>query len=500
MIQLRLTASAERAGIVEAAPGIDFGPALAYQLEHERTRRSLCRVIIAIYCLLILEGVVRKWVLPSFHRPLYFIRDPLVAWIYFTAITKGFWPQRSLLLSIGLIFGLVGFVLVIFNLDSIPMLVMAYGWRNCFAYLPLAFIIGEQFCFEDWQRIVRFTVIIAIPIAVLCAIQSVSGATSAVNAGVGSGSDEMFVPLAVGGNVIRACGTFTSGTGQVQFIGSLVVILIWLWSDDDARVGFRRWLLLSAAAATATMLVVGGHRAAFLLLALIVFGGMIISGATLGLKRSLRLIVGIGAILVLVAVGSRYLFNEQATAMVERFQGVSDEDPTHTGGLGFRVVSDFYHFVDFIPIAGLAGNGLGAAGNAGDTLNLNAHIKEAEDDWSRNIMDLGPIFGTLFIVYRTILVVVLVIGAAGASRRYNDMLPALLISFIGITLLYGQITSQGSINGYGWLFAGFCMAANNGRLSRIKASSQEEQARRGEHVSRAALVGRVPNSRVLFAG
>ena len=134
-------------------------------------------------------------------------------------------------------------------------------------------------------------------------------------------------------------------------------------------------------------------------------------------------------------------------------------------GIVNRALSDFYRFVQFIPVAGFFGNGLGAAGNAGDTLNLNSHLKEAEDDWSRNILDLGPILGILFILYRIVFTSALVIGAAKASRRDNDTLPALLISFIGITLLYGQITGQGSVNGYAWIFVGFCLAANEGRLT-----------------------------------
>jgi hypothetical protein len=78
---------------------------------------------------------------------------------------------------------------------------------------------------------------------------------------------------------------------------------------------------------------------------------------------------------------------------------------------------------------------------------------------------LGPIIGILFILYRIAFVVALVIGAGIASRRYRDALPGLLVGFVGITLLYGQISGQGSVNGYGWIFAGMCMAANAGHLT-----------------------------------
>jgi hypothetical protein len=87
-----------------------------------------------------------------------------------------------------------------------------------------------------------------------------------------------------------------------------------------------------------------------------------------------------------------------------------------------------------------------------------------EDDWSRNIVELGPILGLLYICLRIAIVAWLVKGAITATRRTNNPMPMLMIGFIGIILLYGQITGQGSVNGYGWIFAGFCMAAN--RLQR----------------------------------
>jgi hypothetical protein len=38
-------------------------------------------------------------------------------------------------------------------------------------------------------------------------------------------------------------------------------------------------------------------------------------------------------------------------------------------------------------------------------------------------------------------------------------LPLLLLAYVSVELLYGQITGHGTINGYAWLFMGFCLAA-----------------------------------------
>jgi hypothetical protein len=454
---------------VERARLPAWGPVDVWRLEREQTRQRLCNVIIAIYWLLILEGALRKWIAPSYQKELFFIRDPLVLYVYVIAITKGFWPRRSVLFWSGLFLALLGFSLIVFHLGDRSLMIMAYGWRNYFAYLPLAFIIGEQFRYDDWLRLVRFTVVVALPIAVLCVFQSVAPVTAPINAGFGGSSDELFYVANVTGRITRACGTFTSGTGQVQLIGSLTAMLLWLWSNRRARSTFGKWILPAAAAGTITMLIVGGHRAAFVSALLVASAGAAMTGVIYySVRTSTKVFVGAGLLVILVLLSGKYLFPEQGAAILTRTRGVAERDSAYSvsEGLVNRVLWDFVHFVGYIPETNILGRGLGFSGNASEVLGLSSGFEEgAEDDWSRNILDLGPIIGILFILYRIAFVVALVIGAGIASRRYRDALPGLLVGFVGITLLYGQISGQGSVNGYGWIFAGMCMAANAGHLT-----------------------------------
>jgi len=46
-----------------------------------------------------------------------------------------------------------------------------------------------------------------------------------------------------------------------------------------------------------------------------------------------------------------------------------------------------------------------------------------------------------------------------ATRRSGDPLPMMLFAYAGYVILIGQITGNGSINFYGWLFTGVCLAA-----------------------------------------
>jgi hypothetical protein len=216
------------------------------------------------------------------------------------------------------------------------------------------------------------------------------------------------------------------------------------------------------------LLSVSGHRSAWVTVALVLFGGLLATASVRGI-RAAGTLAGISTLLGLLLLFSvKFIFTTQSAELFARFQGVAaaDSSPYSYGLLG-EGVGELYRFATVIPEVDWAGNGLGSGGNAASITEANVRLA-AEDDWSRNILDLGPILGILFIVYRLALVIALSARAAQATARSGSYLPILLISFIGITLLDGQITGQGSINGYGWLFAGFCLGANAGNLTEAK--------------------------------
>jgi hypothetical protein len=121
---------------------------------------------------------------------------------------------------------------------------------------------------------------------------------------------------------------------------------------------------------------------------------------------------------------------------------------------------DFVRLISEVPVLGY---GIGYGGNA--SIILNAEVDGVKPGWlveadlSRQMVDLGPIFGMGYIVFRMAFVVWLGITVVKATRRSADPLPLLLYAYAGVTLFAGQITGNGSINAYAWLFAGLCIAA-----------------------------------------
>src|SRR5450755_4199667 len=79
----------------------------------ERHRRKVVKIVLYIFGLLIFEGVLRKWLLPQFGRPLFFIRDPLVLSIYLMVFIRRVKLGRQPMLEIGCALGLAGAILAV---------------------------------------------------------------------------------------------------------------------------------------------------------------------------------------------------------------------------------------------------------------------------------------------------------------------------------------------------------------------------------------------------
>lgn len=410
----------------------------------ERVRRWIVNLVFVIYGLLIFEGVLRKWVFPEIHRILFFVRDPFVLLVYWMVLKNRMWPRHSPLLTGGILLGVVCMLPGFLQLTGLTLdpLVFVYGWRNYFLYMPLAFIIGEHFRFEDLNRLIRQTLFIAVPIAVLVFLQFSSPPNAVINESLIEGG--LYQPGVFRG-IIRTYGTFTSSSGQFLFIGSIIAMVLLSWLLPKNRRPVKAILLLAASGAALTNLGVSGSRAAFVLSAVIFLSAM---AAVLFLaqermkKRAIfiTLLLGFAATLIIPTV-----FPAAFEALVERSAGAYEtESEIHAFGVINRAFSDFGKFRTFILDTPLLGYGLGLFGNANSALSfrLLKGVSYPEDDWSRNVVELGPILGLLYICLRIALVAWLTKGAITATRRTNNPLPMLMIGFIGIILLYGQITGQ----------------------------------------------------------
>ena len=446
----------------------------------DKRRRLIVKLIFCVYALLILEGILRKWMFPQFSKALFFIRDPFVVWIYILFLGDKLKISRSPILFAGILLGIGCLIILIWHAiltDTIPLYLALYGWRNYFFYLPLAFVIQRCVQIKEVESLCRYTLMMAIPMAVLTVVQVSSPAFSPINAGLSDDPEESFVDRSslLAGGLVRPAGTFTSNLGLTAFVASAFAINIVAWLvPRSCRFIPRVWLIASTLA-TVVCLAVSGSRGAMLWSgSVVVFGilGLLVTNRSQGVRAFciMAAVVGLGIISMPLA------FPEPTAAFVSRWTEANQTEVENygKGGIFSRAFDEIIRFRILIDGSPMFGYGLGSAGNAawhlGNRENIipfatDEEIGAAETDWGRNILELGPILGCVFIAYRLVFVSHLCLVALKATGSSDNPLPWLLFSFVSLQLAYGQITAHGTINGYIWIYIGLCLSATQ-RASR----------------------------------
>jgi hypothetical protein len=444
-------------------------------LRRERVRQRIITLVFAVYWLLIFEGALRKWVFPQLEDVFFFLRVPFVLVIYGLAFKHRLWPQPWPPLVIAYGFAALSILLIHFqilagNYSQRYLLLASYGWHNYFFYIPLAFFIAEQFRAEDLWRLIRHTLVIALVAAPLVVLQFWSPANAVVNQGSALDEANQFQNLGAAMGYIRPPGFFTSSLGQAQFVASAIAMLLTLWILPSDRRPVCHMLLLGSTLALGTMLALSGSRGLVMHIG-IIFLSTVVVGL---IAQQRRIIFRVGILLALLGTIAVLLypivFPTGYEVFMERWQrAYASESQIYAYGIFGRALSGFYTFTDHLVDTPLIGYLLGLKGNAANQLAWVQRPKAAqawtgptvwaEDSWAQHIIEFGPLLGLLFLLYRIGFTVWLGRRVLAACRQSGHPLPMLLFGYIGILLLYGQMTSNGTLIGYGWLFVGFCLAA-----------------------------------------
>jgi hypothetical protein len=436
----------------------------------ERARKRLVWTVMIVYLLVIFEGAIRKYIAPQLGQYIFFVRDPFVIYAYALAFKFALWPRNQAWCSLSFFlcgFGVLLFFLQVgvFGLDNIRLILGVYGWRSYFFYLPLAFLIGAQFRRVDLLRFARVTLMLAVPMGVLVFAQFESPPNAPINVGVAEEQEFQFKSVGITIERIRTTGTFTSPGGQALFIGGSFALLMGVLLLPKPRPS--PLFLGVCAAGLLTCIGLSGSRGAVLTCGVILIFAiglaLVGKGGTLKLKA---VVLPIGLAIVAIALYP-VVYPEGFETFMTRWNGAAYNESA-SGGIGARALlglTDFMRLVGDVPALGY---GLGYGGNASIILGAEVDGVQVgwlvEADFSRHMVDLGPIFGSLYIVLRIALLAWLARLVLSSTRRTPDPLPMMTFSFAGLTLLSGQITGLGTANAYCWLFVGLCIAASREAL------------------------------------
>jgi len=438
------------------------------------------RVSIWIYMvLLVIEGALRKWALPSLSDPLLIIRDPVALAIYYFALRARIFPNNLWIVLLG-VFGIPSVLFTLVNLYSyFPfkriLLADLYGFRSNFFHLPLIFVMASALNLEDVKKVGRWTLLLMIPMAVLMALQFQASPDSFINRTVGAGEG---LQLTTAGGKIRPPGTFSFISGPVFYLSVTTAFLIYGALNKGT---YKRWLLLVSTASVLIGVIVSGSRACVLAVALVVGAILVI----LLVRPSAVNKVG-GTLLALGIVGliasQLPFFKEGLGVLSERFVDSAEVGETSIlGGLIDRMVHEFTDALPYlfkIPLTGY-GLGVGTAGGARFLIGQGT-ILITENEWGRIIAESGPLLGLAFIIWRIALSGKLLVDSLRALKL-GEVLPILLFFCAFLAILNGQL-GQPTTLGFTVVLAGLCLAATN--LGELPASGGMET---DEHVESKPL-------------
>ena len=408
-------------------------------------RLTLRRLLWLYFVLLIFEGALRKWLVPSLSSPLLLIRDPVVIALYWVAMRDGLFPMNGFvksLMMLACLFFIAGLVATI-TAEKGNLLVPIYGLRANFLHLPLIFLIPVIVDRAELDKFGKWMLIIAIPMAVIMVLQFKAGPNDWLNAAAGEGHQ---IDSADG--KIRPAGTFSFVTGVVSFLSMTTSYLLYGLVEEGK---YSIFLLASSGMALATSLAVSGSRSAVYTCAIV--GGMLAICMLTNSRLLMRAYRPVALIVIVLAVASSTeFFSEGLTTTTHRFSAANANE-----SIVLRMVNTVLAPFEIIADVPLIGYGLGVGTNAGSFM-VSGKISFllAEGEWSRVVLESGPILGLIYLGLRMTLACILGWRSLLAAKA-GDSGPLLLYGACMVPLINGQF-GQTTILGFTVFTAGLCLA------------------------------------------
>lgn len=412
------------------------------------------KILIWVYlALLLAEGALRKWLLPSWSDPLLVVRDPVVLLIYALALSSGIFPINRFVLVIAALAGLSAVASVLGGHTNA--LVIAYGVRINYLHLPLIWILGTVLDRRDVERIGASLLLAAIPMTLIMVEQFRSPMGAFINRGVGS--DEVGQIFGADGR-IRPPGLFAFISGPQLFFPLCAAFFF------DEIGGAKRlpwYVLIVCGAAIAVALPVSISRTVMLGTGVVAVAFVcalpFASTKFSGLARSLLLLALIG-----VGLSRLPAFREGTDVFMMRWDSAeSSTGASAWTGVVNRTVSGFTNPAYFMQNAPLLGHGIGTGSNVGARLTSGeVGFLLAEEEWGKVLLELGPVLGVAFILLRIVLVGWLGWCAWRSLRDDRNALPLLLFAAMALTILQGQWAPP-TVLGFAVVGAGLLLGARN---------------------------------------
>lgn len=399
------------------------------------------RLIYLYVALVILEGPLRKWILPgSLGSLMAVIRDPIAVALLWQGYRRGLfrpvWLRNLWLLTV-FIMG-VGGLIPMFE-SVLPLEVWAFGLRTNLLHLPLILIIPGLLTARDLQLLLKRLLVLALPIALLMLWQY----RSPIDAWINATAQEGVTQIRSTSGVVRPPGPFSFITGAVEYFALINAVVLGGFLDRRFHPGWIVYGLLSSLLA----LSVSGSRLMAASLGVVWVGTFVTTLLRQRRLPSSRLVLGVVAIaMVLTMVVSvsplSATFQEGWETTSKRFESANSED----GGVLSRLRQTVTIPDRIVWQAPLLGYGLGLGTNFGSRASTgNVGFALSESELQRVLLESGLYIGLLFLFFRNALALYVGSQAWRALGRACHLPTSLFFANL-IALSFGQIrlpTSMG---------------------------------------------------------
>ncbi|MEW6491138.1 MAG: hypothetical protein AB1589_01110 [Cyanobacteriota bacterium] len=429
------------------------------------------RSVKVVFLLLVLEGALRKWVLPQASEMIYFLKDVVLMGAYFNfyglSAPKEKLPKQGKIVNI-LIFIAIGWcVFQIFNPSLGSPLVGIFGLRGYLLYLPLIWMIPYMFESEDeLYEFLRSHLLLTIPVGIIGIVQFFSPHTSFINAY--SNTEAQAVVTFGVNSAVRITGTFSYIGGYSIYLIVCFGLLIIMLSAKQSRA----WQLINLVELFLVSVnsFMTGSRTTIFAEALFLAGYLLAKGLTKP-TSALRLMQRLTLPVIIISIASFIWFQSAIDAFWMR--------TTSSNDVSNRIAYSFIEPIEFMKFKELDGYGTGAAHQATPIFRQALDLPSGEKiptyhegEMGKIILELGPIGFIFWYVLRVGLILALLYSFGKLKRPFLREL-AIAAALIQLVQINGFLVFHHTFSVYYWFLSSFIFLLP--RLEQIENWQREFQ-------------------------
>jgi hypothetical protein len=423
----------------------------------------------AAMVLLVVEGAIRKWLLPDAQELVYFGKDILLVGVYLGFLND---PIRRRLpikvppvLQAALLAGVSIGALQVVNPALPNLLVGLLGFKSYFLYVPLLWVVPAAFSTDrELAVFLRSYVLLAIPVGLLATAQFLSPADNPLNTYARAGAQGGYAVSFGTSPQVRVTGTFSYITGYSSYVLTVTILALAILAATRWRYRGNLRVFAALGLTLLGMLMTGSRGPVFMLVLLLPLYWW------LGMVREREGISVIGRFLLAASVLA-VLLNYVGSDAIGAFYGRA----TGGGDITGRLTGPFIEPVGLAGDAGLLGFGIGATHQAAEAVTKGIlpyswlHGLLVENEPGRVMLELGVVGFVVVYLARIYLILLALRGVFTLKTSFHRAIATSCVLFF-LAHLPGGVVFNVTAGVYYWFFAGLLFLAV--RLDAIRPAEQ----------------------------